>query len=265
MSLYQINGHMLHVEIQGEPGNPGVVLLHHGLGSVRAWRDSLPVLAHAGYFTVAYDRWGYGGSEPRSQLSMPYFQQDLQDLSVLLDRLSMETAALVGHSDGGTIALYYAAQHSKRVTALVSIAAHIYVEPKMGPGIEGVRQAYETDERFQQGLRRLHADKTDSVFYNWFNGWTARPENLAWDMRPVLRNIRCPSLIIQGIEDEHATPQHARDIAEAIPGARLWLAPGAAHMLPQEQPELFNRRLLEFLGETQKNHPLQKERNLNVQ
>jgi pimeloyl-ACP methyl ester carboxylesterase len=54
--------------------------------------------------------------------------------------------------------------------------------------------------------------------------------------------------VIQGENDEHATVQHARDIMDGIPGSQLWIAPGAAHMLPQEMPEMFNTKLLEFLS-----------------
>ena len=68
-------------------------------------------------------------------------------------------------------------------------------------------------------------------------------------MRPQLKDIRCPALIIQGSEDEHATVQHARDLADAIPDAKLWIVDGGKHMLPQEKVELFNQRMLEFLDE----------------
>jgi pimeloyl-ACP methyl ester carboxylesterase len=66
-------------------------------------------------------------------------------------------------------------------------------------------------------------------------------------MRHVLKKIACPALVVQGFQDEHATPQHARDIAAAIPGAQLWLLQGAQHMLPQENAVVFNQRLLQFL------------------
>ena len=72
-------------------------------------------------------------------------------------------------------------------------------------------------------------------------------ESLSWDMRPILSHIHCPVLVVQGEQDEHATPQHAKDIAEAIPGAELWLLPGAGHMFPQENAALINPRLLQFL------------------
>jgi pimeloyl-ACP methyl ester carboxylesterase len=66
-------------------------------------------------------------------------------------------------------------------------------------------------------------------------------------MRPLLGSITCPALIIQGEQDEHASPRHAQDIAEAIPGAKCWLLPGAGHMLPQDAAEAFNPQVIDFI------------------
>jgi pimeloyl-ACP methyl ester carboxylesterase len=96
------------------------------------------------------------------------------------------------------------------------------------------------------GMQHAHGVKYETVFRNWFDGWR-RDESLTWDMRPILAKIKCPTLVVQGATDEHATPQHARDIAEAITGAELWLLAGAGHMLPQENADLFNPRLIQFL------------------
>ena len=241
-----VNGHNLYVERNGPENGPAMVLLHHGLGSVRAWQAQIPVLVDAGYQVIAYDRWGYGGSDARPELDVPTFTSDLAHLHSLLEQLGIRRAALLGHSDGGTIALYFAAQHPNLVSCLVTVAAHIYVEPKMEPGILGIRQAFETDERFRMGMQHAHGEKYHAVFHNWFDGWH-RAESLTWDMRPGLAQIRCPTLIVQGEEDEHATPQHAKDIAEAITKADLWLLPGAGHMLPQDNAAQFNPRLIQFL------------------
>jgi pimeloyl-ACP methyl ester carboxylesterase len=250
----EVNGGALYVETHGPEEGPAVVLLHHGLGSVQAWKEQIPALAEAGFRVIAYDRRGYGQSSPRSMRGgaslqanfQPLFTSDREDLHALLGALGIKRAALVGHSDGGTIALYFAADHPERTTHLVTAAAHIYVEEKMGTGIDGVREAYETSERFQEGLRRAHGYQAGAVFEGWYTGWR-RPENLTWDMRPVLAGITCPALVVQGTEDEHTTPQHARDIAASIPTAELWLEPGAGHMLPQEMAKVFNRRVVEFL------------------
>lgn len=241
-----INGHTLHTEQHGPENGPPVVLLHHGLGSTRAWKKQIPVLTHAGWRVIVYDRWGYGRSQDRVGIDMPLFRQDQDDLLALLDVLELDRLPLVGHSDGGTISLYAASRSPERFSALVSIAAHIYVEPKMDQGIESVRLAWEHDEGFRHAMQKVHPGKAESVFANWYGGWHC-PECLDWDMRLTLAGIKCPAFIVQGLQDEHATPQHAVDLAAGIPGAELWLVEGAAHMLPQDQPVPFNTRLVEFL------------------
>lgn len=244
--MITVLGHRLNLIEHGPPSGPAVILLHHGLGSARAWRRQLPALAAAGYRAIAYDRLGYGKSGPRESLDVPGFASDQADLLALLDLLDIQQAILVGHSDGGTLAFYLAAAHPQRVAALVAVAAHAYVETKMEPGLIALRHAYENDADFRRKLTRVHGDKVDAVFYHWFDGW-AKPECRQWDIRPLLRQITCPALIVQGKEDEHATPDHARQIAAAIPGAKCWLLPGVGHMLPRQAAAAFNQKLLEFL------------------
>jgi pimeloyl-ACP methyl ester carboxylesterase len=143
--------------------------------------------------------------------------------------------------------LYFAAWRPDRVTSLVTVAAHIYVEPSMAPRMISLRTQCESDPELRRKLSRAHGEKFERVFRNWFDGWVD-PRHLSWDMRPLLSRIACPCLVVQGQDDEHATPQHARDLASAIPGARLWLIPRVRHMAPQEAPEEFNRRVIEFLA-----------------
>lgn len=247
MTHLRVNGHQLYYEDYGKAESPAIVLLHHGLGSTYSWMEQIDSLTVAGFRVIAYDRWGYGHSDPRQSLSLPCFDEDLADLAALFAFLELRRAILVGHSDGGTIALYFAAKNPESTDALVTIAAHIYIEEKMVPSIQVVQKSYLEGLRFKEGLRRLHGEKVEQVFTNWFNGW-AKPENFDWDMRPLLKEIRCPSLIVQGMDDEHATPRHAEDIAVSIAGSELWLVPGARHMLPQENAALFNSRLVEFLS-----------------
>ncbi len=242
-----INNCNLYLETHGPADGQPLIFLHHGLGSTRAWRRQIPDFTAAGYRVLVYDRRGYGQSAQRNGLEVPGFETDLADLGALISAFEIEAPMLVGHSDGGTIALYYAAQNPGRVAALVTIAAHIYIEPKMIPAVLVLQNTFEGDARFQAGLRRIHGEKVQAVFYNWFNAWK-KVNPAGWDMRPQLAQIDCPTLVIQGEADEHATPQHAVDIAASIPQAELWLAPAGRHMLPQEMPGEFNQKVLAFLS-----------------
>lgn len=249
--FFTINKHQIYLEDQGKPDAPVVLLLHHGLGAVRAWKAQIPVLVEHGWRVIAYDRWGYGKSDPRPGLALPDFAPDLADLEELIALLQIEKLALVGHSDGGKIAMLYTLRHPEKVSRLLLVSTHIYVEEKMGIGIQDVRQNYLEDADFRGKMHKIHGDKADQVFDNWFEGWLAvgKQPDQSWDMRPAIGNIACPVLVIQGREDEHATPQHARDIAAAIPTAQLRLVDGVGHMLPQEAEEVFNVEMLAFLGE----------------
>jgi pimeloyl-ACP methyl ester carboxylesterase len=169
-------------------------------------------------------------------------------LAALLDTLGLAQVALVGHSDGGTIALYFAARHPQRVRALVTVAAHVYVDPTMQPGMEALRQVYERSEAFRRALDRTHAGRGDAVFEMWYQGWH-RPEVRNWDARPLLRHVEAPTLVVQGTADEYAPPSHAEAIAAALPNARLALVPEAPHTLPQEHAAAFNTLLLDFLAD----------------
>ncbi len=241
-----INGHRIYLETYGRRNAPPVIFLHHGLGAVRSWKEQTKMFASEGFYTVAYDRWGHGKSDARQIWGMPYFTDDVADLHSLLNLLEIERVALIGHSDGGKIAMYYAAAHPERIACLVLIAAHIYIESKMHPGILAVKSDFESNATFREKMRRVHGDKAEALFWGWFDGWT-NPQIMEWDMRPLISGLSCPTLVIQGTEDEHATPQHARDIARTIPGAELWLVPEAGHMLPQDHPEEFNRYVISFL------------------
>jgi len=246
--LININGHELFVEVAGEESGYPVILLHHGLGSIYSWSRQIPALVNAGFKVLAYDRWGYGNSQPREYLSVPFFEDDLSDLYQLLSHLKIKRAALVGHSDGGTIALYFATKYPQLTSCVVTIAAHIYVEPKMYGGIDALLESYQNKDSFRRGMKKAHGNAADSVMQNWYGAW-ARQENLSWDMRNLLNQISCPSLVVQGVGDEHASPKHAQDLADSLANAELWLVPEVGHMLPQDAAQEFNRRLIAFLHE----------------
>jgi pimeloyl-ACP methyl ester carboxylesterase len=248
--FFTSHGHNIYVEDWGDPDAPVVLLLHHGLGAARAWKAQIPVLVAHGWRVIVYDRWGYGKSDPRPALALPDFTPDLADLEELIALLKIEKLALVGHSDGGKIAMLYTLRRPDRVTQLLLVSTHVYIEEKMGVGIQEVRQNYTQDADFRGKMHKVHGDKADQVFENWFEGWLAvgKQAGQGWDLRPQISKITCPVLVMQGLLDEHATPQHARDIAQAIPGARLRLAPGVGHMLPQDAEDLFNAEMLAFLN-----------------
>ncbi len=237
-----INGHEIYIEKFGSNHNPLVILLHHGLGSGKAWQKQIQILLENGFAVWVYDRWGYGNSSDRMELDPPWFEADVADVYELLKE-SSDKVILIGHSDGGNIALSFTIKYPKKVLGAIIIAAHIYVEPKMIDGMMALQRAFQNQESFRRGLAKVHGKKM--VFERWWRAWTELEPN--WDMREKLSQIRCPVLVIQGGQDEHATTQHAIDCAQAIPHGQVWILAEAKHMLPQENAEEFNPKMIEFL------------------
>lgn len=244
---FRVNGHRLYYELHGSRSDPVVVLLHHGLGSILSWRRQIGPFADAGWQVLAFDRWGYGRSDPRPEFLPGYLRQDAAECMALIDHLEIERASIVGHSDGGTIALILAALYPERILRMALVAAHIYYEPKMGEGLLGIAEAAEAPP-LATALAREHGSQARPLVEAWIDHWLgSHPASLS--LRSELEKVACPVLVIQGELDEHATPKHAVDIAEAVQQGQLWLIPGVHHMPPHEIPNQFNERVLAFLSQ----------------
>jgi pimeloyl-ACP methyl ester carboxylesterase len=197
---------------------PYLVFLHEGLGCIELWKGFPEKVAAAlGQNAIVYERQGYGQSD---HLDLPrpkdYLQQEaLLYLPELLQKLNIENPILFGHSDGGSIALIYAGAYP--CTALITEAAHIYVEDITIEGIEKVKANPDLDI-IKQKLKKYHGDKTEDIFSAWADTWLD-PDFKDWNISPLLKNISCPLLLIQGLDDEYATVGHIQKIKEAMPKA----------------------------------------------
>jgi pimeloyl-ACP methyl ester carboxylesterase len=256
MEVMQVSGAGL--EVQRLPGPAGrqrapIIFLHEGLGSVAMWRDwPAQVCAETGRAGIVYSRRGYGQSDSipdvrgAGRLGPDYMHREaLEVLPELMDALDIGLPVLLGHSDGGTIALLHAAHLP--VTACVVMAPHVIVEDKSVQAIAEARRAYETGN-LRQGLQRHHRDP-DSAFWQWNDVWLS-PAFRGFDIRAECRRIEAPILAIQGEDDPYGSLQQIDDIQPTRgPFARLVL-PQCGHSPHRDQPERTLESVAQFL------HPL---------
>ena len=181
---------------------PTLVFLHEGLGSITQWRDFPRTLAaRTGLPAMLYDRFGYGASEAREGPQDPlYLGREARTLPEVLAGCGIRRPVLVGHSDGGTIALLFACLQPSVPVAVIVEAAHVFVEDEAVAGVARAAQAYRATPLREQ-LRRHHGDKVDSVFAGWAEVWLD-PGHKAWRMEDRLHAITAPVLAIQGADDE---------------------------------------------------------------
>jgi pimeloyl-ACP methyl ester carboxylesterase len=234
-------GQPVHIEyrsLEGSSAAPLLVFLHEGLGSVSMWRDFPDRLCQAlGCRALVYSRPGYGGSSRHTAPLRPNFmhQQAHEVLPALLDALRIhEPIVPLGHSDGGSIALLFAAHFPQRVSSLIVMAPHIRVEPLSLTSIAKAREAWlSTDLRAR--LARHH-DDVDGAFRGWNDIWL-HPDFAGWSIDGDIGAIRAPTLAIQGLDDEYGTLEQIRGIARRVPGTTLLELPGCGHSPHRDQPE----------------------------
>ncbi|MDR3213776.1 MAG: alpha/beta hydrolase [Azoarcus sp.] len=205
------------------PDAPVMVFLHEGLGCIELWRGFPAALCERLQWRgLVYSRFAYGASTPRPHdepFSDDYLEREaLVVLPALLRALDIEKPWLLGHSDGGSIALIAAGCEAAPYAGIVTIAPHYCVEEICLQGIERARAAYE-----QGGLRKrlakYHRD-VDSAFYGWCNAWLD-PRRHGWCIEGLLTHIACPAFAIQGVQDEYATLDQIEAIARHAPHAEL--------------------------------------------
>ncbi|MCX8097519.1 MAG: alpha/beta hydrolase [Casimicrobiaceae bacterium] len=242
---------------------PLLVFLHEGLGSVSMWRDYPAQLCAAlGCRGLLYSRPGYGGSTPRpagERWRPDFMHEQARDLlPSLLSVLGLDTLTdrpwLIGHSDGGSIALIYAALFPQRVAGLVVLAPHLFVEPVTVDRIRAARHAY-LEGDLRRRLARHHLD-VDSAFWGWNDIWLD-PAFRDWNIESLLPQITCPVLAVQGRQDEYGTLAQVEGIARAVPLTELLILDACGHWPHRDHPERLTHAVLDFVRRQTSQQPVQ--------
>ena len=220
---------------------PILVFLHEGLGSVALWRDFPERLcARLGRRGLAYSRMGYGASTPHPHdepLPRHYLRREaVEVLPALLEALDVaqQKPWLIGHSDGGSIALLAASYDAASYSGIVAIAPHYFVEDVCLEGIRRASAAFETGD-LRARLARYHQD-VDGAFHGWRDIWLD-PAYRDWRIETELKRITCPVLAIQGDADEYATLEQINGIRRQAPQTELLVLPQCGHSPHLQQPE----------------------------
>lgn len=231
---------------------PTLVLLHEGLGCVALWNDFPERLAAAtGLGVFLYSRAGYGAS---STIALPrplsYMHHEAREvLPRVLQAIGFQRGLLIGHSDGASIATIYAGStEDHRISGLVLIAPHFFVEDMGLAAIAQAKVAFESGD-LRQRLARWHQN-VDAAFKGWNGAWLD-PGFRAWDITDALAYIRVPVAIIQGVDDQYGTQrQIAVAEEECYCPVEVTLLEGVQHAPQRESPDRVVQVIAEFAKRT---------------
>lgn len=237
---------------------PLIVFLHEGLGSLAIWEDWPQRLCDAaGCRGLVFSRYGYGHSSqrpPQHVWPSDYLTREARDnLPALFAALGIDPArdkpVLFGHSDGGTIALQYAASYPQAVAGVISVAAHVFIESIGRARICHLRTAWHTGG-LREKLAHLH-DNADGVFNGWTRLWLS-PEFQAWNITAELGAISCPLLAVQGRQDQYGTLAQLDAIKRHVPQTELLILEACRHIPHLDQPQALLDGSLHFLHSLKK-------------
>ncbi|GGX28342.1 alpha/beta hydrolase [Pigmentiphaga litoralis] len=240
--------------VHGERANaPVIVFLHEGLGSVSMWKDwPSEVCSALGMRGLVFSRYGYGKSTPRPDAERwtPefLFEQARDALPAVLRGVGIDAKrdrpVILGHSDGASIALIYAALYPDSLSSLIVLAPHVTVEDVAIQSIAAAREAYLNTD-LPRRLARYHASP-DSAFWGWNDVWLS-PAFRAWSIESLLPRITCPVLAVQGVDDEYGTLDQVRIIRRRTPQTLLAILDDCRHSPHKDQPVELAKQLKGFL------------------
>lgn len=231
-----------------EQQKPIVIFLHEALGSIQQWRTFPQLLCdRLNFVGLIIERSGHGGS---SELKFPRTKTYLHDYSnetkAVLNELipTNYPIYIVGHSDGGTIALLFSIQSKFNIQKVVTMAAHTFVENETLKGIPPAIQAFETGKL--NGLFKIHGPKTTTLFHAWSDTWLSA-DFRDWDIREEIKTISYPILAIQGEKDQYGTEKQVESIVCWSNHNKGLLIPNCGHHPHLEKTEFVIEQIEKWL------------------
>lgn len=254
MAIVNLGDIRLHLKWVNEyaPG-PIIVFLHEALGSIGQWKDFPECLCKATNCRgLIYERQGHGRSTGLTLVRTSNYMHDYawQELPKLLKSLEIqEKVHLFGHSDGGSIALLFAAKFPEKVDKVITEAAHVIVEDVTLEGIKPVREYFLSNPDFKEKLARYHFDNTESIFFAWCDTWlSSKFKN--WNITEEIKTIKAPLLSFQGSDDEYGTYKQLDLIKKSVgQNAEIKELAGCKHIPHLEKKEEVLELTRDFLVE----------------
>lgn len=244
----EIDSAHIYYECQGNPDGPALVLLHGGFGSIETFSAIAPHLGRT-HRLIGIDSRGQGKST-LGTLPLTYRRIE-QDVTVVLDRLGVRRCSIMGHSDGGIVALRLAVSEPSRIDKLVTIGAHwtLAADDPTRARYAGVTAA-SWRSRFPDSFDSYQALNPAPDFEKLTAALVAMWLAADTDGYPgeAIRRIGSKLLVIRGDEDPLVSRRHAVEMAERVSSARLANLPYTGHSPHEDKPEWVLALLDAFLA-----------------
>ena len=214
------------------------MLFHDSLGCVDLWRNFPALLSEStGRHVIAYDRLGYGRSDPRcDKPGLDFIAEEAENyFPVICEQLGINRFIAFGHSVGGGMAVYCAAKFSDACEGLITESAQAFAEDRTVQGILAAKESFKQEGQLAR-LKKYHGDKATWVLNAWTETWPD-PDFSGWSLENVLSKVTCPLLVIHGTHDEYGSLHHPEMIAKFSRGPLLVEIMADTYHVPHREHE----------------------------
>jgi pimeloyl-ACP methyl ester carboxylesterase len=231
-----------------------VVLLHHGFGCTRMWKEIYPPLVKAGYRVVMYDRRGYGQSEKGDDFrdfyeSDGFRPESVGELADLRGKLGIDSFHLIGQCEGGVVGVDFAVSYPHWVKTLFISSTQCYSEITMA---EFNRRHFpqpfrELEPKLRKKFIAWHGKDNAEASYEQFRRYGGAYGRDVFDLRPLLARVLCPTLVLYPDRSALFPVEQAIAFYRNLPHGELAVLPYCGHNTYEQRPREYTRLALDFL------------------
>jgi pimeloyl-ACP methyl ester carboxylesterase len=247
-----VHGIKIYYEVHGEGDT--VVLLHHGFGCTRMWKDIYPPLVEDGYRVVMYDRRGYGQSEKGDDFQEFYESgrfrpENIRDLALLRDKLGLDSFHIIGQCEGGVVGVDFAVAYPHCVKSLFISSTQCYSDITTAEfnSIHFPQPFGELEPTLREKFIEWHGKDHAESSYNQFSKYGGAYGSDIFDLRPMLPSVRCPTLVLYPDRSALFDVEQALAFYRGLPRGELAVLPGCGHNTYEQRPEEYTYYALDFL------------------
>lgn len=253
MPFKRINGNHIYYEYYGNGSVRGtIVLLHHGFGCTKIWKEIYPALLERGYRILMYDRRGYGQSDNGTgfmefYVSDRFRPESIEEMRTLVAAMGIARFHIIGQCEGGVVAADYAAMYPDQVESMVISSTQCFSSVPMVEknASDFPKPFHELAPELKAKLMEWHGQKAEPLFdqFRRFGGAYGRA---LFDLRPVLSSVRCPVLVLYPDRSSIFDVEQGVAMYSSLPKGELAVLPACGHNTYQYRPDEYVRMALNF-------------------
>lgn len=252
MGIIEVNKRCIYYEQCGD--GETIILLHHGFGSIKIWKNILPRLVLAGYKVVMYDRRGFGQSEDGNGF-WEFYESDrcrtesVEELQGVKRALGIGRCHVVGQCEGGVVGVDYAVAYPEEVETLTIASTQCYSDITMVElnANKFPKKFAELEPDLKAKMVEWQGDRAE-IAYDHYTNYGGEYGKGYFDLRPILPEVTCATLVLYPDRSAIFDVEQAVGFYRHLRRGELAVFPKCGHNTYDQRPDDYVKTVLDFIA-----------------